>query len=41
MIDTSAVALSKTSQLLPRLGKAKRIICGKTTQRNRCQALSP
>ncbi|MNC74516.1 hypothetical protein D3C75_1258870 [compost metagenome] len=41
MIDTSAVALSNTSQLLPRLGKAKRIICGNTTKRNRCQRLRP
>ncbi|MNJ56981.1 hypothetical protein D3C77_525520 [compost metagenome] len=41
MIDTRAVDLSSTSQLLPRPGRAKRISCGNSTRRKRCIRFRP
>jgi hypothetical protein len=41
MIDTSAVALISTCQLLPIPGRAKRIICGNSTRTNTCRRFMP
>ncbi|QNQ99929.1 hypothetical protein BGI51_21080 [Pseudomonas oryzihabitans] len=41
MMETSAVALSSTCQLLPMPGSANLIICGKVIRVKVCQRLSP